>query len=243
MPTPEAILTNMPDARSATAQHSDASMPVAHHFDDWKQQYESLTLGMWLFLVTEVMFFGGLFATYMIYRAGAPETFDICSRTLGLKLGAINTVVLLTSSFTMALAVHAAHKKNRALLIQLLLATIVLGSVFLGIKMYEYREKFVHHRVPIGDRHFDTDFSNVSDVKPNMGKAKIFFGLYFAMTGVHAIHMVIGIVMMGIMAWYASRDRYTQGNFVPIELAGLYWHFVDIVWIFLFPLLYLIDRS
>jgi cytochrome c oxidase subunit 3 len=242
---------------------------VAHHFDDWQQQTDARVLGMWLFLVTEVMFFGGLFTTYMIYRASAPATFAAASNHLSIELGGTNTVVLLTSSFTMALAVYAAHHRNAKNLLLFLAATIVLGLAFMGIKAYEYYEKYIDQLVPMEGLRFNVEQlahaaqnregenglpSAVSNDSPaaatdaaalavDEGKAKIFYGLYFAMTGVHFLHMVIGIAILLLFLRPAARGSFTGGNFVPVELMGLYWHFVDIVWIFLFPLLYLIDRS
>jgi cytochrome c oxidase subunit 3 len=229
---------------------------VAHHFDDWRQQYDARVLGMWIFLVTEVMFFGGLFTAYMIYRASAPETFALASRHLSIWLGGTNTVVLLTSSFTMALAVYAAHHGNRANLLRFLAATIVLGVAFMGIKAYEYYEKYRDDLMPIRGLAFQaenlleqhtpaSDGSSQNEWRERFdpGKAQLFYGLYFAMTGLHFLHMVIGIALLLLFLRPAAHGRFTGGDFAPVELMGLYWHFVDIVWIFLFPLLYLIDRS
>jgi cytochrome c oxidase subunit 3 len=259
MPIPESTLTS----------HTSDGLPVAHHFDDWQQQTDARVLGMWLFLVTEVMFFGGLFTTYMVYRASAPATFAAGSNHLSIWLGGTNTIVLLTSSFTMALAVYAAHHRSAKNLLLFLVATIVLGLAFMGIKAYEYYEKYIDGLVPIRGLRFDaeklthgaasevqqtSDHASVAsdpaapaaeEAGPAIdeGKAKIFYGLYFAMTGVHFLHMVIGIAILLLFLRPAARGSFTGGNFVPVELMGLYWHFVDIVWIFLFPLLYLIDRS
>jgi cytochrome c oxidase subunit III len=236
-------------ARSTDGPH------VAHHFDDFEQQYSARVLGMWLFLVTEVMFFGGMFTAYMIYRASAPETFAVASSHLNIYLGGINTVVLLTSSFSIALAVWAAHHRNKNLVAAFLMITIVLGLVFMGIKAYEYYDKYQQGLVPIRGldfqaetlvEHFHEEHPNstlLSEAQFDPGKAQLFYGLYFAMTGVHFLHMVIGIALLLLFLRPAMHGRFTNGNFVPVELMGLYWHFVDIVWIFLFPLLYLIDRS
>ncbi len=210
---------------------------------------------MWVFLVTEVMFFGGVFAAYMVYRAGAPETFAVASSHLNIYLGGINTVVLLTSSLTMALAVCAAHHRNRKFVVGFLALTIVLGLAFMGIKAYEYYDKYQQGLVPIRGLEFKAETlvehfyeehpgsTLLSEARFDPGKAQLFYGLYFAMTGVHFLHMVIGIAILLLFLRPAVRGRFTNGNFVPVELMGLYWHFVDIVWIFLFPLLYLIDRS
>ncbi len=204
-----------------------------HQFDDAAQQYEASALGMWVFLVTEIMFFGGVFTAYVAYRSAYPGAFGHASEHLDLTLGAINTAVLIASSLTMALAVHASQLGKRAGLLTFLLLTMVLGSVFLGIKAVEYTDKFHHHLVP--GAHF-------AFPGPDARQAEIFFSLYFAMTGLHALHMVIGLGVLAVLFLQARKGRFGTGYHTPIEIAGLYWHFVDIVWIFLFPLLYLIER-
>jgi cytochrome c oxidase subunit 3 len=206
---------------------------LAHHFDDLEQQNEAATLGMWVFLATEVLFFGGLFVTYLVYRNWYPEAFAASSHELDITLGTINTVVLITSSLTMALAVHAAQLGQRRLLMTFLVLTMVLGAAFLGIKGVEYYHKFAEHHVPGPGFQFE---------KEHFRHAQLFFSLYFVMTGLHALHMVIGIGIMLVMLWWAWRGTITAEYYSPIEISGLYWHFVDIVWIFLFPLLYLIGR-
>jgi cytochrome c oxidase subunit 3 len=215
------------------AAHRDAHPALAHHFDSLAQQSEVTTLGMWVFLATEVLFFGGLFATYAIYRSWYPEAFAAASHELDVTLGTINTVVLITSSLTMALAVHAAQLGQRKLLMAFLILTMVLGGVFLGIKSVEYYHKFVEHHVPGPDFQFE---------KEHIRHAQIFFSLYFVMTGLHAVHMIIGIGIMLVMLWWSWNGTITAEYASPIEISGLYWHFVDIVWIFLFPLLYLLGR-
>jgi cytochrome c oxidase subunit 3 len=207
---------------------------LAHHFDNLAQQSEATTLGMWVFLVTEVLFFGGLFATYMIYRTWYPDAFAAASRSLDITLGTINTVVLITSSLTMALAVHAAQLGQRRALMIFLILTMVLGGIFLGIKSVEYYHKFVEHHVPGAEFHFEEEALS--------RHAQIFFSLYFVMTGLHALHMIIGFGIMLVMLYWAWNGTITAEYSSPIEISGLYWHFVDIVWIFLFPLLYLIGR-
>jgi cytochrome c oxidase subunit 3 len=213
---------------------ADAAPTFAHQFDDSEQQHEASALGMWLFLVTEIMFFGGLFTGYTVFISRFHEAFTHASAHLDVELGATNTAVLLLSSLTMALAVRAAQTGERGGAIAgWLSATIALGCVFLGIKAIEYHEKFAHHLVPGFDFRYDG---------PDVPHARVFYSLYFAMTGVHALHMVIGI---GLLLWLISqarRQRFSASYFTPVELCGLYWHFVDIVWIFLFPLLYLIGR-
>jgi len=212
-------------------QATSHSPALLHHFDTAEQQKNASTLGMWLFLVTEIMFFGGLFTAYIVYRSLHPEAFMAASHELDLAMGAINTAVLLCSSLTMVLAVDAASKGSRKALVLFLILTILLGAVFLGIKGVEYHEKFINHHVPGPSFHFDG---------PEPANAQLFFSLYFAMTGLHALHMIIGIVLLGILAVRAQAGRFSAQYYTPIDMTGLYWHFVDIVWIFLFPLLYLL---
>jgi cytochrome c oxidase subunit 3 len=216
------------------AAHQHHVPGLAHHFDTLEQQAEATTLGMWVFLVTEVLFFGGLFMVYTVYRNWYPDAFAAASHSLDITLGTINTAVLITSSLTMALAVHAAQLGQRKLLMLFLLATMALGAVFLGIKSVEYYQKFVEHHVPGAGFNFEEPQYAVH--------AQIFFSLYFVMTGLHALHMIIGFGIMTFMLWWAWRGTITAEYYSPIEIAGLYWHFVDIVWIFLFPLLYLLGR-
>ena len=206
----------------------------AHHFDDAEQQHEASTLGMWLFLVTEVMFFGGVFTVYVAYRSLYPEAFGHASHHLDVRLGTFNTAVLIGSSLTMALAVRAAQLGRRhTLIIGWLLATMLLGSTFLGVKAYEYWHKFHEGLVP------GPLFAYAG---PDAGQAQLFFSVYFAATGLHALHMVIGLGLLTWLVRQAGRGRFSAAYYTPVELMGLYWHFVDIVWIFLFPLLYLIGR-
>ncbi|MEZ2348058.1 cytochrome c oxidase subunit 3 family protein [Terriglobus sp. RCC_193] len=219
-----------------------------HHFETAEQQREAASFGMWLFLLTEIMFFGGLFFAYLLYRNWYYEAFVSASNSLNMPLGLINTIVLISSSFTMAMGVWSAEIRNKKYLQISLIATIVLGFVFLGIKTVEYHDKFVEHHVPGAS--FDIkDFVNPpkdSLEKPltvdMANKTQIYFSLYFAMTGVHALHMIIGIAILFVLLWKARTGLYTTGYVQPIENFGLYWHFVDIVWIFLFPFLYLINR-
>jgi len=208
--------------------------PLQHHFDTLEQQKDASTLGMWVFLVTEVMFFGGMFMAYTLYRMWYPDAWAAASHHLDVPLGAFNTAVLIGSSLTMAMAVRAAQLGNRNAQLVFLLLTMLLGTVFLGIKAIEYSDKFEHHLVPGPNFLFE-------DIR-YARRAQIFFSLYFAMTGMHALHMVIGL---GLLTWLvvgALRRRFTREWNTPVELVGLYWHFVDIVWIFLFPLLYLVGH-
>ena len=207
---------------------------LQHHFDDMEQQVEASGLGMWVFLVTEIMFFGGLFMAYLVYRSAAPEAFQEASAHLDIRWGAFNTAVLIFSSLTMALAVRAAQTNlSRKVQVGWLLATMFLGTVFLGVKVIEYADKFEHHIVPGPHFHWVGLYP-----KP----AEQFYSLYFAMTGLHALHMIIGLGIMTVIVIMASRKTFDREYYTPVEVAGLYWHFVDIVWIFLFPLLYLIGR-
>ncbi len=210
---------------------------LASHWDSLEQQQEASFFGMWVFLVTEIMFFGGLFAAYVVYRAGHQQGFALASNELSIGWGAFNTAVLIGSSLTMALAVWAAASERRKALVGLLIGTIALGSVFLGVKAVEYSHKFHEHLVPgaaFDAGHFPDRYAN---------DAHMFFNLYFVMTGLHALHMVIGIGLLTWLVVLARRGRFTAGNHNFVEGVGLYWHFVDIVWIFLFPVLYLLGRA
>ena len=206
---------------------------LAHQFDDLAQQHEASTIGMWGFLITEVMFFGGLFMAYILFRGYYPDAMIEASHHLDWKLGFVNTLLLLVSSLTMALAVHAAQEGHRKATVNFLIVTMVLGAGFLGIKAIEYSDKWHHGLVP----GWNFDLTQFADPM----KAQAFYFLYFAMTGVHALHMVIGLGVVAWIAWRAKRGEFTPHYYNPVEMTGLYWHFVDIVWIFLYPLLYLIE--
>ncbi len=212
---------------------SEAHTVLAHQFDDLQQQREAAALGMWVFLVTEIMFFGGLFAGYTIYRFSYPQGFIEGSHHLDILLGCINTIVLIASSLTVVLSVHAAQTGKRKNIVLFLLVTILLGCVFLGIKVVEYGHKFHDGLVP--GAHF-------RPTGPHAREMEMFYYFYFAMTGAHALHMIIGVGIMSVIAWMAYKGRFSPDYHSPVEVSGLYWHFVDIVWIFLFPLLYLIGR-
>jgi len=185
---------------------------------------------MWVFLATEVLFFGGLFLGYTVFRSLYPRDFAAASHHTDVLIGGVNTAILLFSSTLMALAVRAAELRNQKQLIWLLLGTSFFGIIFMILKGVEYDKDWTGHLVPV---------LNFEWYQPNPGHAQIFFWLYFAMTGLHAIHVTVGIFLMLILALLARIGKFTTGHFTPIEIAGLYWHFVDIVWIFLFPLLYL----
>jgi cytochrome c oxidase subunit 3 len=196
------------------------------------EQLEASTLGMWVFLVTEILFFGGLFTAYLVYRWANPTAFQEASAHLNKFWGAVNTIVLIVSSLTMAMAVKAAQTSaSPKTQVRWLLATMVLGSAFLGVKVVEYTDKFTHHLVPGPDFQWTGTYPN---------GAEIFYSLYFCMTGLHALHMIIGLGIMTVISVMAWRGQFDADYYTPVEVSGLYWHFVDIVWIFLFPLLYLI---
>jgi len=218
----------------AQAGHAE-SLALREQFDTADQQKDASLLGMWIFLITEIMFFGGMFAAYTIYRATYPTVFAIASSSLNVTIGAVNTCVLLLSSFTMVMAVRAGQLGQKKLIIFFLILTLIFGLTFLGVKAYEWTEKYYEHHMP-GQAAFHLEGT------PLQGPAKLFFSLYFAMTGLHALHMVVGV---GILTWLileTRKGRYSAEYYTPVDISGLYWHFVDVIWIFLFPLLYLIDR-
>ena len=281
---------------------------LQHQFEDMKQQEESVSVGMWAFLAQEIMFFGGLFTAYLVLRSRYPMAFAAGSNHLDAFWGGLNTLVLIVSSLTMALTVYYAQKGNRNMQMILIVLTMFFGTVFLGVKVVEYTDKYNHGLVPIsgwnkrttGPEHSRTEpftlpfetraaaaetngeavqhanprgefmideakdlklvraaeegnyltqmerigyYSNGQiDANKFRDRVKIFFYIYFVMTGLHALHMIIGL---GIMAWLlfmAWRNTFSADYYMPVEMSGLYWHFVDIVWIFLFPLLYLLGR-
>ncbi|MCS6874041.1 MAG: cytochrome c oxidase subunit 3 family protein [Pyrinomonadaceae bacterium] len=278
---------------------------LQHQFDDMQQQQESATIGMWMFLVQEIMFFGGLFTAYLVYRSRYPMAFAAGSNHLDAFWGGLNTLVLIVSSLTMALTVYYAQKSNRAMQVVMILLTMFFGLVFLGVKVIEYSDKYNHGLIPVTgwnkktskqvvalpfetkaeakethDSHKEKPYVNPNgDFQWNYGgedlvmlakekgwlteaekigyfdpitkefdpkrfenKVRIFYWLYFAMTGLHALHMVVGIIIMTWLLWKAWQGSFSAEYYSPVEISGLYWHFVDIVWIFLFPLLYLLGR-
>lgn len=208
---------------------------MEHHFNSAEQQKDASTVGMWVFLVTEIMFFGGLFLAYVAYRHSYPLAFAAASERLDIRLGAFNTAVLICSSLTMALAVHAAAVgASKKVLVGFLILTLVLGCVFLGVKSVEYYDKYEKHEIPGPNFEFHEG--------QDPAHATLFFSLYFGMTGLHAFHMIVGTGLLLFLIVQSARGKYTAAWHTPVEMTGLYWHFVDIVWIFLFPLLYLVDR-
>jgi cytochrome c oxidase subunit 3 len=200
-------------------------------YADTAQRREASELGMWVFLASEVLFFGGMFTGYAVYRWAYPHAFGEASRHLDVVLGTINTMVLIGSSLTMALAVRGGQKGDRRAQVLFLLATILLGAAFLAIKFTEYAHKAHTGLYPGGGFRYE-GFAPA--------QAEIFFGFYFVMTGFHALHMLVGIGILLVLVVKATRGRFVPESHDLLEVAGLYWHFIDIIWIFLFPLLYLI---
>jgi cytochrome c oxidase subunit 3 len=283
-------------------EHAFHPPGLQHQFDDMAQQRDSTTIGMWAFLAQEIMFFGGAFTAYMVYRGKFPMAFAAGSNHLDVIMGAVNTVVLICSSLTMALGVYFAQKNNRNMLVFFLALTMFFGSIFLGVKFIEYKDKWEHGLIPVagwnhhvgeGEHHeaaehglpVDAEYrsSEAYELKAKRGefrwadsslaeqaakhntltsyeklgyydaqgnlnpqafeaKVRIFFWIYFAMTGLHALHMIIGIGLILWIGYRSWRNEFSIDYYAPVELFGLYWHFVDIVWIFLFPLLYLLGR-
>lgn len=210
---------------------AEARAGLQEHFSEMPQQKEAATLGMWAFLATEILFFGAMFMAYITYRHAYPQAFAEASHHTIVAYGTINTAILLTSSLTMALAVAAAKEDNQRWLFRHLLFTVVLALVFLGIKALEYHADLEENLWP--GKNFR------SDLPP---QAQIFWFLYWVMTGVHAVHVTVGVGLLSVIAWLARRGKFSSAYHTPVEMSGLYWHFVDVIWIFLYPLLYLIHR-
>jgi cytochrome c oxidase subunit 3 len=240
-------------ANGANTANTEHPPYLRHHFNSTEQQADASNFAMWLFLLTEVMFFGGLFTAYLVYRNWYYPAFVSGSHQLNVVWGATNTLVLIFSSFTMAMAVWCAETSRRRGLVLCLTFTFILGLGFLGIKSIEYSEKIEKHHVPglhyslssfldpahdaaaraAGDKPLPLDMAR---------KTEVYFSLYFLMTGMHALHMIIGIGILGFMIFRARAGAYTAGHVTFVENFGLYWHFIDIIWIYLFALLYLISR-
>jgi cytochrome c oxidase subunit III len=208
---------------------------LQHHFEDLGQQHEASILGMWMFLATEILFFGGILCAYWIYRALYPEAWALGAAQQNTLAGGINTLVLIVSSLTMALAVRNAQVANRRGTVAMLVATLIFGCVFLAIKSYEYNAHW--HEGLFPGAHFT--WHENPELAP---KVELFMVFYWGMTGLHALHMVIGVALLLWFIWRAWRGDFGPEYYSPVEVMGLYWHFVDIVWIFLFPFLYLIHQ-
>jgi len=238
----------------ATTEQLHGHRSLQHHFENMEQQREAGTLGMWVFLVTELMFFGGMFLAYTLYRSAYPQAFASASNHLDITLGALNTGVLIFSSFTMAMAVYFTQTGKPRPQVICLVLTLLLGLTFLGIKAVEYHDKYNDHLIPgrlIPGRPFGPEVAQEGDHDPHklhllpgatVRQVELFYWIYFAMTGMHALHMIIGAGLLTFLLIFSLKGRFDPEYHSPVEVIGLYWHFVDIIWIFLFPLLYLLGR-
>jgi len=215
---------------------------VFHQFENYDQQTESYVLGMWCFLITEIMFFGALFLGYTLYRWQYQDDFYAARQVLNIPLGATNTTVLLTSSFSMALAVHYAQLKQTAKQQKALAFTMLCAFAFLVIKAFEWAEKFKDHHVMGPNFHWDGPGHGFVGPHGDPGHVQMYFSLYFGMTGLHAFHVIVGIIVIGTLMFMVKKNYPSARDYVNTEMVGLYWHFVDIVWIFLFPLFYLMPK-
>jgi cytochrome c oxidase subunit 3 len=219
----------------AATVHNANPTGFAHQFEDLEQQHDAGRLGMWIFLATEILFFGGMFMSYTVYRSLHPQAFEIGSHLLDWHFGAANTAVLICSSLTMALSIRSAQTgKSKGTIIWWLILTMILGAMFLFLKFrFEWYHDYLEGTIP------GFGFQNHAAWGANAPQVQMFMCFYFFMTGLHALHMIVGIGILAVLTWMASRGKFTSQYFAPLEISGLYWHFVDIVWIFLFPLLYL----
>ncbi|HZP67941.1 MAG TPA: cytochrome c oxidase subunit 3 [Rudaea sp.] len=206
----------------------------AEQFDDGVQQRTAATLGMWVFLATEVLFFGVLFAAYLMLRLRFGAAFAEASRRTDMLAGTLDTAILLTSSFTLVLALRAIEAGSRRSAVRLLVATALLGAAFLGLHGMEYHKEYTEHLIP------GLDFVYAGE---RAGGVEIFFCLYYLITGFHSLHVLIGVVLLAVMAWRCALGAFGPLRSTPVEIAALYWHFVDIVWVFVYPALYLVSRS
>jgi cytochrome c oxidase subunit 3 len=229
-------------AASSNAAHADHPAHLQHHFVSSEQQFDASKMGMWIFLITEILLFSGMFVAYTVYRQWHPEVFLAASDMLDWKLGGLNTIVLLASSFTVALSIHYIQKGNQKAMVINLIITLLCAATFMVVKYFEYTGKFAHGIFPgegynpFGDYHGH----DMADPKYSAPFMPQFFSIYYVMTGIHGFHVLVG---MGVFTWLllkARKGAFTAEYYTPIELTGLYWHLVDIIWIFLFPLLYLI---
>ncbi len=227
-------------ANTTVADHAPHP-ELAHHFADLNQQKDVARLGMWAFLATEVLFFGGVLLCYAVYRSQYKAEFNAAASLQNVTLGTLNTIVLICSSLTMALAVHAAGVGHRAALVRNLTLTLLLGTAFLVVKGFEYTHDYREGLLPGATwnptAHVVEEWK---DAKLNLKQGEMYFVFYFVLTGLHALHMIIGMGVLGVQLVMARRGAFTVAYPTPIEITGLYWHFVDIVWIFLFPILYLL---
>jgi len=241
-------------SHAPTAEETHGHRALQHHFENMEQQREAGTIGMWVFLVTEIMFFGGMFLAYTLYRSFYPMAFASGSNHLDITLGTVNTAVLILSSFTMAMAVYFTQVGKQRPQVICLALTLILGLTFLGIKAVEYKSKWDDHLIPgrlFAGNPFNPTVAAHGDEDPHklhllegatVRQVEMFYWIYFAMTGMHALHMIIGAGLLTFLLIFSLRGRFDPEYHSPVEVIGLYWHFVDIVWIFLFPLLYLLGR-
>ncbi|OGC00952.1 cytochrome C oxidase subunit III [candidate division KSB1 bacterium RBG_16_48_16] len=204
---------------------------LAHHFSDMEQQKASAKLGMWIFLLTEILLFGGLFCAYAVFRSWNPQMFLNAHKHLNVILGTVNTAVLISSSLTMALAIRSLQVDKKRPAIIFLLLTLAFAATFLVIKYFEYAHKIHLGQLP---GKFYT-YTGIEGTNPH-----IFFSIYFAMTGLHGLHILVGMIVISWVLVNTVKDKYSSEYYTPVENAGLYWHLVDLIWIYLFPLLYLI---
>ena len=218
------------------ADHPRAHPPhLQHHFVSSAQQFDAAKLGMWLFLVTEILLFSGMFVSYVVFRSLHPEVFAHASTLLDWRLGGLNTIILLFSSLTVAMAIRSIQLDDKKWLVRYLLITLACALIFLVVKYFEYADKF-SHGIFAG-----TAFNPIGEYAAfNVPYASQFFSIYFVMTGVHAIHIFIGIGILSRMTYRAIKGHFNREWYTPVEMAGLYWHLVALIWIFLFPLLYLV---
>ena len=219
------------DVQADHGSGHDHPAHLQHHFVTSEQQFDAAKMGMWLFLVTEILLFSGMFVAYAVYRSWHPEVFVEASKLLDWRMGGLNTIVLLASSLTVALSIHYAQKDNKRALVANLVITVLLAGVFMVVKYFEYTDKFSHGIFP-GAGYASHDLE--------MAYAPQFFSIYFVMTGIHGVHVLVGMFLIGWLAIRAMRNHFSSEWYTPVELVGLYWHIVDIIWIFLFPLMYLI---
>jgi cytochrome c oxidase subunit 3 len=226
----------------SSAAHEEHNPYLSGHFQTEEQETEACTMGMWLFLVQEVMFFGGMFAAYGVYRYLYHDAWLEGSRSLNWVLGGFNTVFLLLSSFTAAMAVYHAQTGNNRKVGWFMVYTLILGAIFLFIKWtFEWPPKFEFGVVPGTLWGPDAHHYPGLAAFHNQGALQIFFFLYFVMTGMHALHMLIGFGVIIWLIWLAwGKEHFDSRRYLKVEFFGLYWHFVDIVWVFLFPMFYLV---
>jgi cytochrome c oxidase subunit 3 len=204
----------------------------AHHFNSGLEEFEACKQGMWIFLVTEVLFFSGMFLAYAILRVFYPDMMKDVHRLLDWRMGAINTVILICSSLSMALAVSASQRGEKDKIVKNLWITLLCASGFLVVKFFEYAHKFHEKMLPGAYYHYE---------ELKVAHAPTFFSVYFVMTGIHGLHVIIGMCVIYWLIRRAKRNEFGPTYFTPVEMTGLYWHFVDLVWIYLFPLLYLVS--